>query len=64
MVLAGAFTLGLSRINLTLVLSSVTVSHHDLGICWKIFKRWDLEKRGKININDLFGGILGEQRNM
>jgi len=40
------------------------LTHNDVGMCWKIFKRWDLEKEGKIEINDMFAGILGEDRNM
>ena len=40
------------------------LTHNDIGIFWHIFKRWDLEKEGKITINDLFGSILGEERNM
>lgn len=39
------------------------LTHNDIGILWHIFKRWDKEKEGKITINDLFGGILGEVRN-
>lgn len=40
------------------------LSTNDLGICWKIFKRWDFMKEGKITINDLIGNVLGEERNM
>mmetsp|Transcript_14254 Transcript_14254/g.16971 ORF Transcript_14254/g.16971 Transcript_14254/m.16971 type:complete len:373 (-) Transcript_14254:102-1220(-) len=40
------------------------LTHNDLGKCWKIFKKWDHNKEGKITIEDLFVGILGEDRNM
>ena len=36
----------------------------DLRKMWLIFKRWDTNKQGKIAINDLFAGILNEERNM
>jgi hypothetical protein len=43
---------------------SFQVTHNDLGSAWTTFKRWDYMKEGKIAINDLFNGILNEERNM
>ncbi len=36
----------------------------DLSKMWLLFKRWDLAKDGHISINDLFAGVLNEERNM
>ena len=50
--------------NIQRAVALTRLTHNDVGKCWKLFKRWDMEKEGKIEINDMFGGILGEERNM
>jgi hypothetical protein len=50
--------------NIIRAVALARLTHNDLGLLWHLFKRWDQEKEGKITINDLMGGVLGETRNM
>ena len=46
---------------------AVTLAHlhrGDVARMYTIFKRWDVLKNGTVAINDLFAGVLNEERNL